>query len=151
MALLNFDATRVEPSTVMEAIPAGQYLVEITKSETKETKAKNGSYLELEMTVLDGDYRGRKLWDRLCLQHVNPKTQSIARANLSALCHAVNILQPKDSVELHNLPFVVNVKTRENETTGDIYNEIRGYSRRERAVATNEAAATDGSAAPWAR
>lgn len=151
MALLNFDATRVEPSTVMEAIPAGQYLVEITKSETKETKAKNGSYLELEMTVLDGDYRGRKLWDRLCLQHVNPKTQSIARANLSALCHAVNILQPKDSVELHNLPFVVNVKTRENETTGEIYNEIRGYSRRERAVASNNTAAADGSSAPWAR
>ena len=151
MALLNFDATRVEPSTVMEAIPAGQYLVEITKSETKETKAKNGSYLELEMTVLDGDYRGRKLWDRLCLQHINPKTQSIARANLSALCHAVNILQPKDSVELHNLPFVVNVKTRENETNGEIYNEIRGYSMRERTVATNETATTDGSSAPWAR
>lgn len=151
MALLNFDATRVEPSTVMEALPAGQYLVEITKSETKETKAKNGSYLELEMTVLEGDYRGRKLWDRLCLQHVNQKTQAIARANLSALCHAVNILKPKDSIELHDLPFMVTVKTRENDVTGEIYNEIRGYAKRERAVTGDSTTTAGDNTAPWAR
>lgn len=151
MALLNFDSTRVEPSTVMETLPAGKYVVEITKSETKETKAKNGSYLELEMTVLDGEYRGRKVWDRLCLVHDNQKTQNIARANLSALCHAVNVLQPKDSVELHGLPFVINVKIRENESNGEKYNEVRGYSKRERAVAPESAAASSDTSAPWSR
>ncbi|MDD3588547.1 MAG: DUF669 domain-containing protein [Thermoguttaceae bacterium] len=152
MSLLNFDATRVEPTVAMELVPAGKYVVEISNSTTKETKAKNGSYLELEMTILEGEHKGRKLWDRLCLNHVNPKTQRIAQANLSAICHAVNVLQPRDSVDLHNLPFEVNVRVRENENTGESYNEVRGYAKRERnfaAPASGTASNTD--SAPWAR
>ena len=135
----------------MELLPAGKYTVEITNSTTKETKAKNGSYLELELTVLEGEFRGRKLWDRLCLKHVNQKTERIAQANLSAICHAVNVLQPKDSVDLHGLPFEVTVRIRESET-GESYNEIRGYARRERLHAPESASgATGGETAPWAR
>ena len=107
MSLLNFDATRVEPTVAREIVPAGKYVVEITASSSKETKAKNGSYLELEMTILEGEFKGYKLWDRLCLNHVNTKTQRIAQANLSAICHAVNDLQPRDSIDLHGLPFSV--------------------------------------------
>ncbi|MDD3588357.1 MAG: DUF669 domain-containing protein [Thermoguttaceae bacterium] len=151
MSQLNFDATRVEPTVPREIVPAGKYVVEITASSTKETKAKNGSYLELEMTILEGEYKGNKLWDRLCLNHVNVKTQRIAQANLSAICHAVNVLQPRDSIDLHNLPFTVNVKIRENEATGEQYNEVRGYSKRERQFATENAETTNDGSAPWAR
>lgn len=128
MSLLNFDATKVNPTIPLDVLPAGKYVVEITNSATKETKAKNGSYLELEMTVLDGEYKGRKLWDRLCVNHVNRKTQEIAQANLSALCHAINVLKPIDSFDLHGLPFVVNVRLQKNENTGEMFNDIRGYS-----------------------
>ena len=131
MAQLNFDASKVDPSQPFEAIPSDKYLVEITKSELKPTKAGDGSYLEIEYTILDGDYRGRKVWDRLCLNHSTQKTVEIARANLSAVCHAVGIMKPRDSNELHHIPLTITVKTRRDESTGNIYNEIKGYSKRE--------------------
>ncbi|HBT77302.1 MAG TPA: hypothetical protein DEB39_10365 [Planctomycetaceae bacterium] len=131
MAQLNFDASQVDPSQPVEAIPSDKYNVEITKSELKPTKTGNGSYLELEFTVLDGEYKGRKVWDRLCLNHPTQKTVEIARANLSAICHAVGVLKPRDSNELHHIPLTINVKLKKDESTGTIFNEVRGYSKRE--------------------
>ena len=131
MANINFDASQVDPSQPIEAIPSDKYNVAITKSELKPTKNGNGSYLELEFTVLEGDYRGRKVWDRLCLNHPTQKTVEIARANLSAICHAVGVMKPRDSSELHHIPLTINVKLRKDESTGNIYNEIKGYAKRE--------------------
>jgi hypothetical protein len=131
MAQINFDASQVDPSQPVEAIPSDKYNVEITKSELKPTKTGNGSYLELELTVLEGEYRGRKVWDRLCLNHPTPKTVEIARANLSAICHAVGVMKPHDSTELHHIPLTVNVKLKKDDSTGTIFNEVRGYAKRE--------------------
>jgi len=136
MAQLNFDASQVDPSVPYEAVPSDKYIAEITKSEMKPTKAGDGSYLEIEYTILAGEYRGRKVWDRLCLNHPTPKTVEIARANLSAICHAVGIMKPRDSNELHNIPLMINVKTRREESTGKIFNEIKGYSKRESLIPT---------------
>jgi len=131
MAQLNFDASQVDPSIPFEAVPSDKYIAEITKSELKATKAGDGSYLEIEYTILEGEYRGRKVWDRLCLNHQTQRTVEIARANLSAICHAVGVMKPRDSSELHHIPLMINVKTRKDDSTGNIFNEIRGYSKRE--------------------
>ena len=131
MAQLDFNANEVEPTTAYEPLPAGKYLSEISASEMKQTKSGNGSYLELEFTVLDGPCRGRKTWDRLCIDHPNELTQRIARGNLSAICRAVGVLQPRDSVELHHLPMVITVRCKKRKDTGEISNEIKGYAKRE--------------------
>ena len=67
--LNNFDARAVEPIAEFEPIPAGKYLTAISTSEMKDTKNGNGSYLELEFAVLEGQYKGRKLWARLNLKN----------------------------------------------------------------------------------
>ena len=56
------------------------------------------------------EFKGRNLWARLNLDNPNEIAVKIARAELSALCRAVGVLEPKDSVELHNLPLVISVK-----------------------------------------
>ena len=132
--LNNFNANQVEPSSNLEAIPAGKYLAVITESELKPTKSGSGSYLQLTFQILDGEYKGRFLWSRLNLQNANPTAVKIAQAELSAICRAVGVLTPGDSVELHNLPLVINVKCRKREDSGDVTNEIRGFSKREIAV-----------------
>ena len=131
MAQLNFDASKVDPSVPFEAVPSDKYTAEITKSELKPTKAGDGSYLEIEYTILEGEYRGRKVWDRLCLNHQTQKTVEIARANLSAICHAVGIMKPRDSSELHHIPLTITVKAKRDDSTGNIFNEVKGYSKRE--------------------
>ena len=135
MAQLNFDASKVDPAQAFEAIPSDKYVVEITNSELKPTKSGNGSYLEIEYTVLEGEYRGRKVWDRLCLNHPTQKTVDIARSHLSAICHAVGVLQPRESNELHHIPLLITVKAKKDEENDTIFNEVKGYAKRESKIA----------------
>ena len=126
----NFNANEVEPTVAFEPLPAGKYLAAITASEVKNTKKGDGNYLELEFTVLEGPCKGRKVWDRLCINHPKDVTQKIARGNLSAICRAVGVMQPKDSVELHNLPLVITIKCKKREDNGELANEVKGYAKK---------------------
>ncbi len=110
--LQGFDARTVEPMDTFEPIPAGKYIAAITASEMKPTWAGDGSYLQLEFEVLEGDYKGRKLWVRLDLDNPNELVVKLARAKLAAICKAVGVLTPKDSVELHYLPMQITVSLR---------------------------------------
>lgn len=151
MATLNFNSNEVEPSVGFDAIPAGKYPAVITDSEMKPTKTGNGQYLELAFEIIEGDCRGRKVWARLNLENPNAQAVQIARADLSAICRAVNVPQPKDSLELHNLPLIVTVRCRKNQD-GEITNEIKGYAPR--GVATQAAAPAPqapNAKPPWAR
>lgn len=153
MADLNgFDAGQVEPNAGFDPIPAGKYLAVITNSQMKPTRNGNGEYLEIELEVIDGPHKGRRLWDRLTLKHPNERTVQIARGTLSAICRAVNVLRPRDSVELHNLPLVVSVGIKNREDTGEPANVVRGYSKRDASAApARTSAAFDGSTPPWKR
>ena len=152
MANLNgFNANEVEPTTPFEPVPAGKYLATIAASEMKATKKGDGSYLQLDFVVLEGDCKGRKVWDRLCINHPNDLTQKIARGNLSAICRAVGVMQPGDSVELHNLPLVIIVKCKKRQDTGEIANEIKGYEPKASAAGQPQQAPTTDSTPPWKR
>ena len=127
MAIINFNANDVEPSKAFDPIPAGKYIAVITDSEMKETRAGTGRYLQLEFEITDGEYAGRKLWSRLNIENQNAEAVRLARADLSAICRAVNVLTPSDSTDLHNLPLVIKVHCRKDKNTGEITNDIRGY------------------------
>lgn len=152
MANLNgFNAATVEPSQDFEPIPAGKYLAVITESEMKPTKNGSGQYLQLSLQILEGPYKGRYVWARLNLHNPNPTTVQIARQELSAICRAVGVMQPADSVELHGIPLTISVKLKRRDDTGDMVNEVRGYAKRE-AVATSAAPAqASNPTPPWRR
>jgi hypothetical protein len=108
--------------------------------------------LQLTFQIIEGDYENRLLWTRLNLDHPNATAVQIARADLSAICRAVGVLAPKDSVELHNLPLMINVRCKKRQDTGDIVNEIKGYSPREtKAVRAAPAASAAPATPPWKR
>ena len=134
--LRGFDAQTVEPNDSFDPIPNGDYLCIITASEEKATKSGNGSYLELEFEVIDGPFKGRKLWDRLNLANPNELAVKIARATLSAICRAVGIMEPKDSCELHDLPLSVKVRLDKRSDTDELSNVIKGYRGRNAVRAT---------------
>lgn len=110
MANLNgFDASTVPEQESFSAIPEGQYVVLATASEFKPTKNGNGEYLQFVFEVIDGQYKGRKLWARLNLKNANQTAVDIAQRELAAICKAVGIIKPTDSAELHNKPLMVTV------------------------------------------
>jgi hypothetical protein len=155
MADLNgFDANTVEPSSPLEILPAGDYLAAIVESEKRATSKGDGAYHNFTFQILDGAHKGRKVWARLNLDNKNNQAVQIARAELSAICRAVGVMQPKDSVDLHNLPLIISVKCRKRADTGDIVNEIKGYKPRNQAGTPATAAASGsppGGSAPWKR
>jgi hypothetical protein len=150
--LRGFDANKVEPSSDFDAIPAGKYLAIISESEMKPTKAGNGMYLQLTFQIIDGPYKNRLLWARLNLENPNATAVQIARAELSAICRAIGVLAPNDSVELHNLPLIIHVKCKKRDDTGDITNEIKGYAKKDAQAAPAANAQPQANATPpWRR
>lgn len=136
--VLNFDARTVQPSTgQQDAIPAGWYNVVIDDSEMKPTKDTTGAMLVLSFKVLDGQFAGRKLFSRLNLRNNNAQAVEIAYKDLSAICHAVGVMQVQDSAELHAKPMKVKVSLRparqeRNDATGEVTNyeasnDIKAY------------------------
>lgn len=148
--LSGFDANQVEPTTAFDPIPAGKYVAVITESEMTPNKAGTGHFLKLTFQIIEGEFKDRLLWTRLNLDNPNATAVQIARAELSAICRAVGVLAPNDSVELHNLPLVIHVRCKKRTDTGEITNEIKGYSKRESPQPVGAATAAN-STPPWKR
>lgn len=106
-----FDANSVEPSN-FDVFPAGKYLAQIVSSEMRPTKDGRGQYLFLELDILEGQFVGRKLFDRLNLVNDNPDTVDIATRTLSSICRATGQMQVKDSEQLHLIPLIADVRVR---------------------------------------
>ena len=151
MAQLDFDASSVQPLDVYEAIPAGEYEAVITDSEMKANKSNTGMFLELKTEIISGDYSGRKLTARLNLKNPSVKAVEMAKRELSSICHAVGVLQPRDSAELHNRPLTIKVKLV-NRDDGSNSNEISGWKEKGAPASQPvKAAAASQESAPWAR
>ena len=108
----SFDATSVEPTTAYELLPAGKYRAQIVESEIRPTRNGMGQYLWLMIDILDGEHKGRKIFDQLNLVNPNPTTVEIAQRTLSAICHATGKMHVSDSEELHLIPMTIQVKIR---------------------------------------
>lgn len=113
-----------------DAIPSGKYLATITASEWKAAKSGRGEYLELTLTIQDGPFKGRKLWDRLNLKHENATTANIARGQFAGIRKATGIIEPRDTTQLHDIAIVVTVAQEKRSDTGDMTNTIKKYERR---------------------
>ena len=148
--LRGFDANQVEPSADFEPLPAGKYEAVITESEMKPTKSGTGHYLQLTFQVIEGEFKNRFLWARLNLDNPNATAVQIARSELSAICRAIGVMAPSDSTELHNLPLAISVKCKKRDDTGELTNEIKGYSAKE-SEPPAAAVQAAGSTPPWKR
>lgn len=107
-----FDASSIEPSSNYDVLPPGKYLGQIVASEMRATKDGTGQYLYLEVDILEGQYAGRKLFDRLNLVNANPDTVQIAQRTLSSICRAVGKMQVSNSEQLHLVPMTLDVRVR---------------------------------------
>lgn len=145
-SLKGFNANEVEPNAGFDVIPAAEYVAAIVNSEEKETSAGTGTYHKLEFQILEGAFVNRKLWVNLNLNNPSEEAVKIARGELSAICRAVNVLTPNDTVELHNLPMVIKVGVQKRKDTGEMENRIKGYKPK---GGTGPVPTSPGGPAPW--
>lgn len=159
MAFLQFNAAQVEPQkTNFDPIPAGNYVAQVVESDIKPTKS--GQALNLTLEILDGPCRNRKVWARLNIKNDSAQAQQIAQAQLSALCHAIGVINLTDTQQLHGKPVRIRVKVRPAEGTYAASNDVTGFEAVPGGAVPSQttqpfqAAATapaPAQAAPWAR
>jgi hypothetical protein len=148
MANFSFDASSVAPQITNGVLPAGTYLAHITESDIRPLASGNGQGLKLTFEIIDGQHKGRRVWDNLNIQHTSETTQRIAQAQLSALCHAVNVIKLEDTSALHYKPVKIKVTVREAQGNYQESNNIKGYESASGAAPAVSAPVAESSAAP---
>ena len=72
MATIDFDVSSYEaPKSNFDPLPRGEYLAIVTENQMKATKSGTGEYLELVIQIVDGEFSGRKIWERLNIHNAN--------------------------------------------------------------------------------
>ena len=129
MAFVGFNAKTVPPATgsTFELLPKGRYLGVCTETEIKTNSAKTGEYLKLTFELIEGSYKGRKLFEQLNIRHPNPKAVEIALSQLSSLCHAIDVMEVADSSALHNIPVLLEVGIEKGRDGYEDRNRIYSY------------------------
>ena len=103
-------------------LPPGQkYKGAIVDSRQEPTADGRGGFLAFDIQVVEGPLAGQKQTDRLNLHNVNPKTVEIANKQLAAYCHVTGVFQFTDTAQLHNRPFLFDVRQQKNDAQ---YTEI---------------------------
>lgn len=154
---LSFNATEVQPaSSDFEPIPVNWYQFVIEKSELKPTKAGTGSMVSIMAKVQGPTHAGRVVFGNINYQNPNPQAQEIGQRQLSALCHAIGVLNLSNVTQLCGIPFEARVKITAptynvagDKDSGVLYearNEFQGF----RAVGGGAAAPAGASSAPAA-
>jgi hypothetical protein len=149
--LQGFDANTVEPANNLDPIPDGKYVAVITDSEMKPTKSGTGNYLQMTFQIVEGEYANRLLWVRLNLDNPNATAVDIARRELSSICRSVGVLVPTDSSDLHDLPCELTVVLKRRRDTGDLQNEVKGYTKVGVTAEPKPASQVADNSPPWKR
>jgi hypothetical protein len=122
-----FDPNDVDPIDNFGSIPEGEYEAEIIESHQRDTRAGDGSFIELTFRITSGPFENRQLIDRLNLNNPSVRAVQMARASLAAICRAVGIDSLNDSTELHHLPMQIEVRQRPRTDTGEMTSEVINY------------------------
>jgi hypothetical protein len=111
-----------------ELLPAGVYLLQVTESEIADNKAGTGKILKITLEIVEGEFAGRFLWERLNIRHPTPQAQAIALKQLAKLANAVGVPNFDDTEELHYKPVIARVGIRKDKS-GEYrdQNVIQGY------------------------
>ena len=131
MALLDISFTEQEIAEAgkYDLIPAGNYVAQVIKSELKQNANGNGNRLSLYFQIIEGELRGRTLYQDITIRNTNETAMKIGREQMAEIAKACNLTKIGDSSEIHNVPMQIRVAIREDKTGQyDPRNEIRKFA-----------------------
>lgn len=115
-------------SSDFSPIDAGWYEAEITKSEVKSTKNKDGKYIALTFKVLEGEFTDRLVFTNLNIVNKNETAVKIAQSDLKKICEGVaHEGELEDTEDLHNIPLAIKVSVKPETAQWPAKNEIKDF------------------------
>lgn len=115
---------KVDPNDInmnnFKTIPVGNWLCIVEEAEVRVSKQNsNDKNLFLRLQIIDGPYKGRFLYDNICIVHHKIETQQQAKRAYNALCVATGVMEPKNIAQFKNIPIIVQTKIIKDEKYGD--------------------------------
>lgn len=126
MPSFQFDAAThvAPPGPSREPLPRGMYPVIVIESAIKPTLAGTGEYIELTLQVVDGEFAGRRVWDRLNVSNPNKTAEDIAKRQLQELCLAAGVSSLNETEQLHDIPVLAEIDLDRKDQSR---NRVMGY------------------------
>jgi len=109
------------------AIPADDYVGKVIESKNVRNKKDTGSYLKLTFEITEGEFKGRKLWNNLNLDHTTAEAVEIAERTLATIMKACGKVAIEDSDELHGIEMTLRVVKKVATPNYPESNEIKNY------------------------
>lgn len=131
MADINLDLSGTQASGNLDVLPAGEYLAHVIESDIVTTKSGTGQYIKATFAILDGPFKGRKVWQNWNFRNANPEAQRIGMEQLKGFLEACGHPSPdrlRKTDEFHGRPVIIKVTVRKSDDYGDS-NEIKGYKK----------------------
>jgi len=122
--ILDFATDNLGDVDSFDPLPAGRYNVIGSAALVKPTKDGTGRMLNITWTVTDGDYKGRKLFDRLNVVNKSEKAQQIGRNQLGNRLKAVGLEGENDMAKIIGRECNLSVRVRPAEGDYQASNEI---------------------------
>lgn len=141
MVMLDFKTDEYAPDTSFEPLPPGDYPVYVRAVELKDTKNGTGSYLAVQLVVVDGTERGRTVYDNINVINTSPTAQEIGRRHLAGLLAAVGRPGERDMSALVDLECVARVTVKDDPKYGP-KNRVARYLAASGAAKSAHAATT---------
>ena len=127
MAQLNLNTDNIPVADRYGPVPEGDYRMIVEATDIKQNKAGNGSYLEAILVVIEGEYKGRKVWSRMTITHdTSEKAVAFGKRMVGDLSLACGKRSIQDTQELHGIPIKVALKISK-QAGYDPSNEVRKF------------------------
>jgi hypothetical protein len=94
-----FDPTTQEGNS-WDVLPVGVYVAQIVEASIQRPQSGDGYYVALTWKIIEGDYEGRQVWQRITYLHSSEQAQTIGRKTLKDLCVATDVAEQVDDAEV---------------------------------------------------
>lgn len=109
-----------------DPLPAGVYSAVVVRTQQKDTKKRDGLYLEVEFDITGPQYAGRKFWDNFNLMNPNPDAVRIGLEQLGKLGKAAGLPVLEDDQQLLNAEVQIELYIGKDKD-GTPRNRVGGY------------------------
>lgn len=152
--LSEFEFDKVPVQEGRFVLPAGEYVAAVMESEQRQTKSGDGSYVRLTFEVLEGEHKGRRIWENFNLWNNSESAVQMAKERMARLMRAAGREKLTSAEQLCGVPVVIVVKVGSHYQTNEATSEIKGYKSAAKAppVAPKAEKADkqeDGKGVPW--
>jgi hypothetical protein len=116
-----------ETEESFDIVPIGDYIAVISESDYVPNKKGTGMILKLTWEIIDGEFKGRKIFENLNLENENAQAAQIAKKSLNSICLACGVQAVQDSAQLHGIPMLIDVRVKAAQGDYDAQNSIKKH------------------------